>query len=241
MHPYRILKFDSGLFGFPVAQIAPRLDAGAIAPVLDELRLNGVRLAYWVIDQVAGDGLRRAANELGGKCVDEKTTFLLDLANIRPDGRTLNVAVEPFDPSMASAQLEALAVQAGEHSRFAVDPRVPRCKFIELYTLWIRKSVSRELADEVLVIRGGDDDITGMVTLGTRHGRGDIGLIAVDAACRGKGHGQALMHAAHQWFIARGLRFAQVVTQDANAPACSLYHKCGYSVEKIEPYYHFWL
>ena len=234
MEPYRLLDWDSRFFGFTVAQItAPSLDAGQLASVLEDLRRKAVRLAYWPASAVVG-----FAADLGGRLVDEKTTFLIDLAGL-PAGEA-PAGIEPYSASMPLPQLRSLAIQSGLNSRFAVDPQLPREKFIELYTIWITRSLSKEIADEVLVVRDGEA-VAGMITLGNKNGRGDIGLVAVDEAYRGRKFGQALVLAAQRWFAARGYRHSQVVTQGANTPACNLYRKCGYAVEKVEPYYHFWL
>ena len=40
----------------------------------------------------------------------------------------------------------ALAIAAGEYSRFAVDRRFPREKSESLYRIWIQRSVSGEIA-----------------------------------------------------------------------------------------------
>lgn len=141
---------------------------------------------------------------------------------------------------MPIADLEALAIQSGPYSRFSVDPKLPEEKFIELYKIWINRSLKKEIADEVLVIREGEN-VVGMVTLGEKDGKGDIGLIAVERDRRGRKYGEALVRAAQCWFIRRGYEFGQAVTQGGNIPACSLYKKCGYSVEKVEYFYHFWL
>ena len=69
----------------------------------------------------------------------------------------------------------------------------------------------------------------------------DIGLIAVNRNYRGKRFGEMLVRHAQYWFINNGYNIGQVVTQGTNIPACNLYKKCGYSVEKVEYFYHFWL
>ena len=95
------------------------------------------------------------------------------------------------------------------------------------------------MADAVLVIRESER-IVGMISLGNKNGQGQIGLFAVDKGKRDKNYGQALVRTAHNWFIAKGYRIGQVVTQGDNIAACRLYEKCGYRVEKIENFYHFW-
>ena len=72
-------------------------------------------------------------------------------------------------------------------------------------------------------------------------GEGSIGLIAVDAGREGRGLGSALVRAAGQWASTRGCAAVQVVTQERNAAACSLYRKHGYRLIKREQVWHFWL
>jgi dTDP-4-amino-4,6-dideoxy-D-galactose acyltransferase len=246
MEAYRILEWDSGFFGFAVARIAlPGASCKDLERVVSELRRRSVRLAYWSVDSSETRFDPGFPLRLGGRLVDEKTTFLADLEGVaRPakaGGCGAGVVVEAYSPSMPKADVHGLAIQSGQYSRFAVDPHIPRAKFEELYTIWADKALAKEMADEVLVIRNGQERVVGMATLGRKGERGDIGLIAVDVHFRGRKLGETLVRRAQEWFIARGCRYGQVVTQGANTPACRLYAKCGYCVEKVEHYYHFWL
>lgn len=242
MTAYRMLDWDSRFFGFPVAQIAsPKLTSDELESVIAQLRRLGVRLAYWPTDDTCVETAHSIAERLGGRLVDQKTTFFIDLARVSPFDITLHATVESYDRSMPAEQLVSLAIQSGEFSRFAVDPGIPRQKFTEMYTIWIDRSLDKQIAEEVLVVRDPAKGVVGMVTLGNKNGRGDIGLIAVDADFRGRKYGETLVRAAQQWFIAHGYAHGQVVTQGTNAPACKLYIRCGYSIEKVEPYFHFWL
>jgi dTDP-4-amino-4,6-dideoxy-D-galactose acyltransferase len=174
-----------------------------------------------------------------GVLVDKKATFEINLRNINLDRLPLPKS-EPYSSSLPFSQLEKLAIQSGIFSRFAIDNRFSHEKFTALYKTWIRKSISGEMADEVLVIRQ-NNHIAGMITLSNKNGVGNIGLIAVDEEFRGRKFGQQLVCDAHRWFIKQGCHTAYVVTQGENLPACRLYEKCGYQQIKIEFYYHFWL
>jgi len=235
---YEILDWDSNFFEVKVARITqPRLGAQPLAEVISELRKDNVRLAYWPsLEEFDSEFIE----QYGGFLADRKTTFAMNFQSIDFDRVISTDIVEPFTESMCMADLERLAVQSGEHSRFASDPNIPREKFIALYTSWIKESVRKTIASEVLVILDSEK-ITGMITLGEKNGRGDIGLIAVDSEYRGRSYGEKLVRAAQKWFIARGYDQGQVVTQGTNIPACNLYRKCGYSIEHIAYFYHFWL
>lgn len=95
------------------------------------------------------------------------------------------------------------------------------------------------MAFKVLIAKE-NDDLAGMITLGEKDGRGDIGLLAIDSKYRGKGIGMSLINAAENEFK-KIFKEGQVVTQQDNQAACSLYEKSGYEIEKVESIYHIWL
>ena len=85
------------------------------------------------------------------------------------------------------------------------------------------------------------EDLLGLITLGAKGDRADIGLLAVAGHTRNKGIGRALVANADHQFAERGYALAQVVTQRSNLGACKLYEACGYQIENVENVFHFWL
>ena len=233
---YQLLTWDTKFFEIQTGRIIPTsLQENQLASILTEMRQKGFQLVYWASDhQYTYD-----FQSYSGILVDKKTTFEINLQNINLDSMPLPKA-EPYSNSLPFSKLEKLAVQSGAFSRFARDNKFPHEKFTALYETWIRKSVSGEMANEVLVIRQ-NNHIAGMVTLSNKNGVGDIGLISVDEEFRGRKFGQQLVCDAQRWFIQNGCHTAHVVTQGDNLPACHLYEKCGYQKIKIEFFYHFWL
>ncbi|HEX6571402.1 MAG TPA: GNAT family N-acetyltransferase [Steroidobacteraceae bacterium] len=136
--------------------------------------------------------------------------------------------------------LRELALKAGEYSRFKRDPRFPRAIFELLYETWMARSLSREIADEVFSTRDGTG-VTGVITLGAKCARADIGLIAVADEARGRGLAVGMIRRAAQSAESRGYREIQVVTQRDNQPACALYRRCGFTEETSTAVFHFWL
>lgn len=233
---YQLLTWDTDFFGIKTGRIIPTaLENERLSSILSEMRKEGFHLVYWSADQECAYDI----DLLGGILVDRKTTFEIDLNRIDmkalPSPRT-----KPYTSDMPISQLEKLALQSGEFSRFTVDPRFSYENFSFLYKIWLQKSLTGELADEIFVILH-DDYIAGMVTLSKENQVGSIGLIAVDGNFRGKKFGQQLIYDAQRWFIENGCHTAQVVTQGGNIPACHLYKKCGYRNIKTAFYYHFWL
>jgi dTDP-4-amino-4,6-dideoxy-D-galactose acyltransferase len=235
---YQMLDWDTDFFGVKVARIIePVLTAEKLTGILSELKQAGVQLVYWPASRECTDDETKRHS---GRLVDVKTTFAIDFRHSESDDLISTDIVEAYSPAMPVSDLEDLALQCGEYSRFAVDPRIPREKFVALYKTWINRSLGKEIAREVLVIREAGR-VAGMVTLGEKNGRGNIGLMAVGAGYRGKKYGEKLVRAAQQWFVKNGYAWGQVVTQGENLPACKLYIKCGYFVDKVEYFYHFWL
>ncbi len=238
---YRLLEWDSGFFGFGVARLTvPTADTAGMAGIIDMLRSRGVSLAYWATDP--GDaGAQLAACSNGGWLADEKATYVIGLRALPPDGIPPPEAeISEYRSNEVDDALYRLALQSGVHSRFRIDPRFPPGAFERLYREWMRRSVGGELARAVLVA-GPAGRISGMLTVGEQGGRGDIGLVAVDQAARGRHVGTSLVRAALRWFVGNGYQSAQVVTQRANAHACRLYRACGFEIEQIRNVYHFWL
>jgi dTDP-4-amino-4,6-dideoxy-D-galactose acyltransferase len=235
---YRILEWDSNFFGIKVGRIScPTLRQEQLDEILSDMARAHVKLAYWPSDTEIRSS---ATRELGGRLVDRKTTFEIDFRCLNPGDFISTGLVETYTPSMPVVELEALAIRSGQYSRFRVDPHISSDKFETLYKTWLRRSLTKQIANEVLVIREGGS-VVGMVTLVDDQGKGEIGLLAVGPQHTGRRYGEILVRAAQVGFIRNGYRFGQVTTQANNVPACNLYKKCGYSVKTVSYFYHFWL
>lgn len=237
---YEILEWDSGVFGFPVARVFQTEDRTVLAAALEAARREGVQLAYLLTEN---DDITRLAETLGGTLVSERVTFARAAAPDTDPIRTLvdpAIAVTRWPGTTPTPELLQLARDAGRYSRFRIDPRVPSGVFERIYDAWITNSVNGQIADEVMVTRDGSS-VSGMVTVGEKDGRADIGLLSVRENARGRGLGKALVRAALQWAVQRQFAVAQVVTQRANVEACRLYQSCGYTIERGERVFHFWL
>ena len=234
---YQILDWDTNYFGFKTAKILPqRLNKAALVKVLKQMRKENIELAYWpTLEPVDFD-----TQNLGGRLVDKKVTYIAGLKSITHDRTPFTNVVKLLQKDMPEEDLFDLAVQAGQYSRFARDPEFPHEKFIAMYHEWMRKCIQGEMADAILVIPK-KNILIGMVTVQNQQGVGDIGLIAVREAYRGRHYGEMLVQAAQHWFLERNIITGQVVTQRDNRAACALYEKCGYHIKSIDYLYHFWL
>lgn len=233
------LPWDSEFLKFGVARLALSAGESAGLPTaLIQARAGRLRLLYLVVAPEDAEG-NEAARQAGAVLVDRKVTFAMPV-----DAADAQVAANsPISPAHAyTARLESLALQSGEYSRFRRDPHFAPGTYERLYAQWLRNSLARTLAREVLVYQAAPEAAeSGLLTLGLKPGCAHIGLLAVDAASRGMGVGQQLVLAARQFTAEWGLAEVQVVTQLDNHSACAFYRKCGFTEHKVEHVYHVWL
>ena len=224
------LPWDTAFFGFPTARIlAPKLDPAGLRKVMTALKASKTELAYWSVDPKDAES-NLAAALYGGFLADVKTTYMAaSPASLVFSPDPVGFAVSAIGPGEETPALYALAVEAGRHSRFNVDPGFPPNLFRALYVEWLRKSLTGERADAVLAVREEALPV-GLITVQAKAGIGNIGLIAVDAAFRGKGLGTALIRAALAWCAGRGCPIVEVVTQGRNLAATRLYESGGFTV-----------
>ena len=170
-----------------------------------------------------------------GACLyDKKVTYIKPV--FPHNGKTFTFSFESIYELTPS--VEKMAYQSGAFSRFKRDPKLSS-HFQSLYHTWIKKSLKREIADEVIAAKYGNREI-GFISLSIQGGVGKIGLIAVDEDFRGLKVGSQLLAKAEQWFSGKAISFCEVVTQLDNIPACSLYSKNGFNKKQVEYIYHYW-
>ena len=233
------LEWDTNFFGFPVARIVnPNASIDELRAVRDQMNERQIPLAYWSAEN-PNDDIRREAERLGARLVDERLTFVSDLRGFpRADIPELRF-VQSYIEGMSLTELKQLAVDSGIYSRFVVDPQFPRAKAIALFEEWIERSIEKTFADDVLVLTQ-DHRIAGMATIRKKNDCANIGLAAVAADFRRRRFGQALVYAAQNWCRERGVDRIEVATQSVNVPARMLYRKCGFQLQRTEFVFHFW-
>lgn len=231
------LPWDSDLLGFSVAKLVTAAGGTtALTAALAEARQVGVRLLYVVAaphEHEAAETVRLA----GAWLADRKVTFAMPLSSYSP----AQIATSIDTATEYTPQLESLAWQSGEYSRFRLDPNLDESVFRHMYSLWLRNSLTGAIARRVLVWRATDGKELGLLTLGEKNSRADIGLLAVDASSRGQRVGQYLIAAAVAQAQAWGYTELQVVTQRDNESACRFYEKCGFTLAHEEHVYHLWM
>jgi dTDP-4-amino-4,6-dideoxy-D-galactose acyltransferase len=231
------LAWDSDLLGLSVAKISPPFSIEKLQTRLQALKAQGVKLVYCLIAS-EDNYSQKAAQYCDGFLADEKVTYCLDLISLPPLPN--DSAVEIYTAPTANTELEAIAIEIGKVSRFGRDPNLTAKQVNKLYTAWMNNACKKRVAKVLLIIKN-QQTVVGMVAIDDKKGRADLSLVGVAAAYQGQGLGKRLVHAAQRWCLAQGYNISQVVTQKTNTHACRLYESCGYQLEKIEYFYHFWL
>jgi dTDP-4-amino-4,6-dideoxy-D-galactose acyltransferase len=234
------LKWDSDFFGFNIAKaVIDENGIGNIALLPADLKEKQVRVAYIVLNKWSEE-TNRLLLEAGAKFVDKKTTYSKTLDPGNKVEVKESYPVVPYRPEFYSQDMVQLAYDSGHFSRFLVDEGFGRRNYEKLYLEWLKKSISKVLADEVWVAVDQDKPIGFITAKKDKDNSGQIGLIAVSSDYRGKKIGHGLMAKCEDWYFENGFQTARVVTQGQNLSACRFYESFGYAVEKVEYYYHLW-
>jgi dTDP-4-amino-4,6-dideoxy-D-galactose acyltransferase len=234
---YEELKWDSDFFEVKVGKInRSKLTINELNIILNVAKNHEFKLIYWSSDKMLNP---IKIQKLNGIFVDKKTTLEMPLnIGINQINLEKNIITE-FDKKFTE-EIEELSIQSAKFSRYAIDKNISRDKFQMLYRIWIRKSIQGEIADNIL-IAVDNGQLAGMITLGNKNGKGDIGLLCVKEEFRGRKIGQMLLKSAQKWLFNKKYSECQVITQGNNIPAINLYKKCSFSIVREEFFYHFWI
>lgn len=170
--------------------------------------------------------------------IDRKVIYRKELEK-EPTGKPQD-GIHSYIGRKADNTLVKLSLESGKYSRFRLDPHFSPGIFEHMYSVWIDKSVTKEIADDVLVY-SRQGNILGMLTYSLSSGCATIGLIAVDIQYQHMHLGSVLITALENIVYKKGVRTIEVPTQSDNIPACHFYEKNNYEVKEIINIYHIWL
>ncbi len=195
---------------------------------------------FYIFDSV-DRRLKLSEKNLGYKLVDIKIIYQLTLKNSNksPTQFDSKVNIEEYSFSDTSVELENLAYQSGEFSRFKTDSSFPEMDFFRLYKEWIDGSVSKRLADKIY-ISTNRKQIVGMVTVKFNQDQAHIGLIAVRKDYRGINVGTQLIEHVRSESKQRNILNIFVATQRQNESACRFYERNGFLIHSVTHIYHYW-
>lgn len=236
--PCAFLPWDSEFFGRRIARVTAAPSArDETAAVLDWARAERIECLYLLVDAADGAGIR-SAEDAGFRLVDLRVTLAREAdAGGAPEPARAD-AVRAYAPGDLPA-LRRIARESHRDSRFYADDHFPKALCDRLYERWIERRCAED--PDAVLVACRDGEPCGYLTcqLGSDD-TGQIDLIAVDAAARGKGLGAQLVGASLRWFADAGRRRTLVVTQGRNRAALALYGGLGFTARTFELWYHLW-
>ena len=231
----KYLSWDSNFFGKKTGKIVCN-DSSELPNLLNKAKHENYKLIY-----VFGNENFYVENEVikqyNGTLVDRKVVYhkRINTTGFLP----LTEQIEYYNGNLTK-ELEELTYLSGRFSRFNLDDNFRKNDFYQMYQIWIKNSLSGQIADFVLVLKE-NEQIKGMVTLKISGKIGQIGLIAVSPETQGKGYGTMLIKACENKLLTKDIFQLEVSTQKDNVQACNFYEKCGFKIKEITNIYHFWL
>ncbi len=222
----KILDWDSNFF---------KLKVGSTDKIFDIKKANNFDLIY-CFSAPEDNQLNNFYTQIGGKLVDKKVVYTKKCSEkhiILPES-IIEIYSENDNPT-----LNSLATQSGNHSRFKHDSLLPNNSYERLYHIWLKKSLSREIAHHVYSYRVNNED-AGFITLNIKNDIIDIGLIAVNEKFRGKGIGKKLMLCAEYIGQQNEIKQIKVATQKDNISACKFYEALKFKETNTVNIYHYW-
>jgi dTDP-4-amino-4,6-dideoxy-D-galactose acyltransferase len=233
----RYLKWDSAFFGCRIAaSTVETLDSSTADGLLRWCEAQNIDCLYFLA-ALHHDETIRLLERNRFHLVDARMTFGQAIVSSRP-GRVIRPKSRPSIPSDLPI-LREIARASYHDTRFYYDSHFSRQRVDELYETWIERSCNG-FADTVLVVESGRRPV-GYVTCHLKEsGEGQIGLVGVHDACRGRGVGRVLVKEALRWFAERGSPSVTVVTQGRNDKAMRLYERCGFVARDARLWYHLW-
>lgn len=230
---FRHLQWDSEFFGMPIGELTGN---GIPFKELHELKNQGYQLVYFYTKNSEADYIREL--EAGGGFLANTKVFYNYIS--KPSDTNLKTTgIVETDEQVPGNDFIELAIQNGEHSRFATDPKISPVKFREMYTIWIKKSFSRELCDTIFTYRKDGQDI-GFCAL-KKESYLQMILLSVNPAFRGLSIGTNLINASKRECARLNLPSLGLYTQLRNTGAIKLYEKLDFSCTERVEIFHFWL
>lgn len=228
-------EWDSDFFGYPIGEL--KINNKKEIPTEEELKEKSKE--YLLVYIFLPNDITIPYKSDGRlKLVDKKIIFKKKIPDsieyIKRKYNAINVL--GYNPEL----FYDLSLQSGIYSRFKNDDNFRNGEFQKLYKTWIKNSLTEEIADIVLSVLDDKDLPKGLVTIKSKEGNSNIGIIAVDNKYRGQGIGSLLLNSATQFAFEKKDKTISVATQMENRSACNFYRKNGFTIESITNIYHLW-
>lgn len=230
----QLLDWDTAFFGFRIAKVTGgRLTSDGLSRINDWCAAERIRCLYLLAN--GGDPeTTELASSQQFRFIDIRTQLECSPQIPVPLATPGIRRVRPED----LPALTELARSSFTDSRFYYDPRFPRDRCAELYSIWTEQSCQGP--SKAVLVAEFQNQPAGYITCDWTGQSGQIGLMAVAAWAQGGGLGQALVRSSLQLFQEQGVQTVKVVTQGRNIRAQRLYGRGGFMITSNQIWYHRW-
>ena len=140
------------------------------------------------------------------------------------------------------SRMKEIAPRAfGVWTRLALDKTLPKEKIDDCLIKeadWYARRASNKEKNFGVLVAEEDGDVVGYIVVGVNRSRseifgfswGHIISLAVDPDCHGRGIGSALIAAGLDWLKDKGVKYAEVLTDQNNIAAIRAYEKNNFRV-----------
>lgn len=219
------LNWDSDFFEFEVGELS-----------LNDFQNSDAYNNYNLLYVIAKNDFDLQIDNFKKCFEEEKTIFIKELKFIK----TGNQSIQSIDQvAFDKNELYKLAFESGKKSRFKLDSNFESQKFEQFYKLWVDNSISKIIADDVLLYKLENKTIA-FVTFKVLNNVATIGLIAVDANFQGQGIGKNLLIFLENKLFLEDVYQLIIPTQQANFGACKFYSKMNYKIHDTLFLKHYW-
>lgn len=231
MENFEILDWDSQFFGIKIARLSSQLKAEHFQMIAAKLASHQVQLAYF------NSTFSVPQNEyFEGYLLDKRISLINRLKN----SRIWDPRIKFYDKKFLSADMNKLSRRVAESSRFFYDTRIPNSKVYEMYEIWLKKSIKKEMATETIIFEE-DNHIRGFATIKALDNRKAlIPLFAVDRKHEGKGISFLIMQAIETYLLQNNFEYLESETQAYNFKALKVYERFGIKCEQSHQIFHLW-
>jgi dTDP-4-amino-4,6-dideoxy-D-galactose acyltransferase len=239
--PCQLLQWDTEFFGKRIARVHEhRLTLPLVNLIFDWCAQHKIDCLYFLADSDHAE-TTRLAEDNGFRFMDIRLTFQQKLG--KPDGYNYR---QPDDIIVRTARhedvaaLEAIARISYTDTRYYYDPCFSDELASALYQTWIKRSY--EGYANIVFVAEIESHPIGYISCNLSQDtmQGQIGLIGVAAAARGRGVGWLLVNCALRWFAEQGVSEVKVVTQGRNIAAQRMYQRSGFLTHTVQLWYHKW-
>lgn len=238
----RILEWDSRYFHTRIAALqSKKLSRRLLDRVIGQCGQANINCLYFLCSTEDIQSIRSA--ERGGfQLLDIRIQFCEKLSCLRfaqtlseSHGVVLRKAVSGDIPV-----LRRLAKRLHWRGRFLDDPGFARTPAKNFYAEWIENSVLGRF-DQAVFVATRYKQIVGYVSCAqVSRTSGRIGLVGVVPSLQGQGVGERLLSRSLEWFREQSLRSVYIVTSGNNIPAQRFYQRCGFTIDRVDLWYHKW-